>query len=90
LITGFVVGADYLKRVLFIDFLKDCLDLNPVSCRTVVVSKKLYKVDISKHIPPKNIQKRTVLWIRIGFNVDPDPAFYLKAKKDAQISTDHF
>jgi hypothetical protein len=23
-----------------------------------------------------------VLWIRIGFNVDPDPAFYLNANPD--------
>jgi|LakMenE01Jun11ns_1017448.scaffolds.fasta_scaffold7408114_1 hypothetical protein len=30
----------------------------------------------------KCILFRTVLWIRIGFNADPDPAFYLNGDPD--------
>ncbi len=36
----------------------------------------------------KNVKyKKAVLWIRIGFNADPDPAFYIKADPDPGFET---
>jgi len=42
----------------------------------------LRKLSLSPYLEQPNNQRlklQAVLWICIGFNVDPDPAFYLKA-----------
>jgi hypothetical protein len=46
------------------------------------------KAAIKKHRFKHNFLCFPMLWIRIGFNAEPDPAFFVNADSDADPDTD--